>query len=115
METQHWYLTLDWSMIWVCTGGVMALILFMASNPQEKSLSGVGNYFTPTWKNYAYQIVAAFVVLSFIEEVGMPFVESFAGLSVEAENSVAHFLGAISGIGGGFILAKVIRLFQRLK
>ncbi|AGO49249.1 hypothetical protein Phi38:2_gp10 [Cellulophaga phage phi38:2] len=115
-----WYQDLDWSMIWVCLAAVLCLVLFMSMHQNEtvesskSKLNGTGNYFIPSWKNYAFQILSALVVLSFVSEVGFPVVNSFMNLPIEVADSAVHFLAALSGIGGGFMFVKLIRLFQKL-
>ena len=113
MEEIIWYKNIDWSMVWVCFGGISLIILAMLTGIANRSMYGVENYFKGTWKNYAYQIIAGLVVLSFISEVGLPFLEYFIQIPVDLSNPLDHFLAFISGIGGGFIVAKTIKLFQK--
>jgi len=108
---KFWYQTLDWSMIWVCLGAVIALILYMMIH--VPNYDKTKNYMLPTWKNYAYQIVSAFVMLSFVSEVGFKVVNHFLNLDIEVANDVLHFLAALSGLGGGYVFEKIIKLFQK--
>lgn len=116
MENEIWYKQLDWSMIWVCLGAIITLSLFIAMNPNkiDKENKGVSKYFVNTWKNHAYNLFAGFVMLSFVAEVGFPFVNSFLNLESDVVDGALHFLAALSGLGGGYVLAKLIRLFQKL-
>lgn len=125
-----WYLKLDWSMIWACLGAIALVSLAMAmqadrtvSEAKDK-LAGVGNYFVPTWKNYAFQAIAGLVMLSFVAEIGIPVIDFIISklnavlgtdisFTIESSAEVAHTLAVLSGIGGGFILAKLIKLFQK--
>ena len=111
-----WYNQLDWSMIWVCLGAIITLSFFIALNPNKESQThGVGKYFINTWKNHVYNLFAGFVMLSFVGEVGFPILNYFMELPFEIAEGAIHFLSAISGLGGGYIIAKIIRLFQKLK
>lgn len=109
----YWYQNLDWSMIWVCVGAVIALILYMKIH--QPTYRTEKSYLQPTWKNYAYQFVAALVMLSFVSEVGFPLINNFLNLPIDFENNVLHFLAALSGLGGGYVLEKIIKLFQKSK
>ncbi|WP_027064591.1 hypothetical protein [Maribacter sp. Hel_I_7] len=111
---KFWYQELDWSMIWVCTGGILVTIMAIGTGITQKNLYGVDNYFKGTWKNYLYQILSGYLVLSFIVEVGLPFADYFVSIPVDIQTPIDHFLAAISGLGGGFIVAKLIRLLQKL-
>tara|TARA_R110002126_G_scaffold92507_2_gene219525 strand:+ start:2986 stop:3348 length:363 start_codon:yes stop_codon:yes gene_type:complete len=116
MIDKFWYETLDWSMIWVCLAAIITLSLFIALNPKKIDLEkkGVSNYFVNTWKNHAYNLFAGFVMLSFVSEVGFPFVNYFMNLSIDVADGTLHFLAAISGLGGGYVIAKFIRIFQKI-
>jgi hypothetical protein len=106
-----WYSNLDWSMIWVCFGAVIALTLYMMIHVPK--LDQTKSYLKPTWKNYAYQFVSAFVMLSFVSEVGFKAVNYFLNLDIDVANDVLHFLAALSGLGGGYVFEKIIKLFQK--
>ncbi len=110
-----WYQSLDWSMIWVCSLGIATMVVAMAIGVAERNLYGVEDYFRGTWKNYVYQIFAGFLTLTFISEVGMKFVEYWMTVPVEVSSPLNHFLAALSGLGGGFIVAKIIRMFQKIR
>ena len=115
---RFWYETLDWSMIWVCFAAVITLSLFIALNPTKSFAAvkenSVMNYFINTWKNHLYNLFAGFVMLSFVIEVGFPVINSFLNLPFEVASGALHFLAALSGLGGGYVLARIIRLFQKL-
>lgn len=114
MENEIWYLNFDWSMIWVCALGIVTTIVAMMTGVVSKNIYGVENYFKGTWKNYLYQIFAGFLTLSFVSEVGIKFVEYWITIPVDMSSPLNHFLAAISGLGGGFIIAKLIKLLQKL-
>lgn len=111
-----WYQQLDWSMIWVCLAAIITLSLFIATNPKkiEKDNKGVGNYFVNTWKNHTYNLFSGFVMLSFISEVGFPLINSFLNLDFDVADGALHFLAAMSGLGGGYVIAKIIKAFQKI-
>ena len=113
---EFWYQQLDWSMIWVCLAAIITLSLFIAMNPNKinKENKGVENYFVNTWKNHAYNLLAGFVMLSFVAEVGFPLVNSWFDLDFDVADGALHFLAAMSGLGGGYVIAKFIKLFQKL-
>lgn len=116
IEDTYWYQHLDWSMIWVCLASIITLSLFMALNPNkiQSDTKGVSNYFVNTWKNHAYNLFAGFVMLTFVSEVGFPFVNSWLNLEFDVADGALHFLSAMSGLGGGYVIAKIIKLFQKL-
>ena len=111
-----WYKALDWSMIWVCFAAIVTLSLFILNNTKEieTGTKGVSNFFVNTWKNHAYNLFAGFVMLSFVSEVGFPIFNSFIDMPFDVANGTLHFLAALSGLGGGYVIAKIIRLFQKL-
>ena len=131
MENEIWYKNLDWSMIWACLAAIICLSLFIALNPEKDSavaksqLKGVGNYFTNTWKNHLFNLFSGFLVMAMVIELAVPVMDwliqkavLLLGFQTDFEirsiDEVAHFLAGISGLGGGFIVAKIIRKFQKL-
>lgn len=112
---KHWYQTLDWSMIWVCLFSIIALLLYMEVYGQKEVIQGkTGEVLRNNkWVKALYHLVAGFVMLSFVSEIGFDNIKPFLGLSLEAENNVAHLLAFISGISGGYVIAKIIRLAQK--
>ncbi|AXP79191.1 hypothetical protein CJ739_91 [Mariniflexile rhizosphaerae] len=114
--SKFWYQTLDWSMIWVCLGSVVALLLYMGAYGTKEIVQGKsGEIIRNKWVKPFYHLVSAFVVLAMIKEIGFDSIKSFIGLSLDAEGKTIHTLAVISGLGGGYILSKLIRFFQKLK
>ncbi len=112
-----WYMNFDWSMIWVCILGVAAVITLMVldnEKARKKTTGSIDNYFIPTWKNYLFHLLAGLLMLTFISEVGIKFLNYYIELPQDLDGGINHFLAALSGIGGGFVIAKIVRLFQKL-
>lgn len=113
---KYWYQNLDWSMIWVCLFSIVALLLYMEVYGQKEVTKGkTGEMLRNKWVQPMYHLVAGFVMLSFVSEIGFDNIKPFLGLSLEAEDNVAHLLASLSGITGGYVIAKIIRFAQKLK
>lgn len=111
-----WYMNFDWSMIWACLAASLLTILFISIQGKKlDQTKGVNSYLKPTWKNHLYHIGAGLVMLTFISEVGLDFVKKYVvDMDVETSNDISHLLAVFSGLAGGFVLAKIIRLIQKL-
>lgn len=120
-----WYKDLDWSAIWVCFSSYVALMFFLKGklpkDPEEakKYLKGIGNYYILSKWNIGFHFLAAFIVLSFASEVGLPVIlfllGNFVELPPEHISTAKHFLACLSGIGGGYILAMIITRLLKIK
>lgn len=111
-----WYQNFDWSMIWVCIGAVLVLLLYMEVYGQKEVI--IGKYGDAIrkrkWLKRVYHLASGLLMLTFVSEIGYGAIKPFINLSIEAEGNLLHFLAAISGLGGGYIIAKIIRLVQKL-
>lgn len=131
MEEIVWYKNLDWSMIWACLAAIICLSLFIAMNPTKDieaaktQFKGVGNYFVNTWKNHAFNLISGFLVMAMVIEIAVPVMDWLiqkamvvfgfkTEFKIRSIDEVAHFLAGISGLSGGFLIAKLIRRLQKL-
>lgn len=128
---QIWYKHLDWSVIWACFGAVVVLILFLEKNRGKDILKaqeekGVLNYFFPTYLNYIFHFISAFVMLSFVSEIAVPFFDWMiqkatllfgfeTDFKIKSSDDIAHFMAVVSGLSGGYVLAKAIKTIQKIK
>ncbi len=112
--------SVDWAMVIVCLLGVLTVTMYgLANIPKDPDISkllvqGVGNYFMATWPNFFFHATSSLLLLSFVDQVGLEFVGFFIELPIEDSSSVHLVLSAMCGLGGGWIVAKIIRLFQKL-
>lgn len=113
---KYWYQTLDWSMIWVCLASIIALLLYMEVYGQKEVVQGkTGEVLRNKWVKPLYHLVAGFVMLSFVSEIGYASLKQFLNLDLETEGNVLHLLASLSGLSGGYVVAKMIRFAQKLK
>lgn len=115
-----WYQTFDWSMIWACAGGLLCVIVFqiVQSKNIKNSQSAISDYFTLTWPNILFQIIAGYLMLAIVPEIGIPLFRIFtkvigAEIEVDSVENIAHTLAAICGLFGGYFLAKIINKVQK--
>lgn len=98
-----WYEHLDWSAIWVCVIAILVHLVYLKIN-KNKEITKYHCFF------YA---LSGVLVLSFINEMGLPTLKYFIELPIELEGSIVHFLAAISGLGGGYVATRIIKMFQK--
>lgn len=112
-----WYQTFDWSMIWVCTGAVLVLALYLEIYGSKEVISGKSGdkIRNNRWLKYTYHLTSSILMLTFITEIGYNAIKPLLGISIDAEGDLLHFLSALCGLGGGYVVAKLIRLIQKLK
>jgi len=99
-----WYMNLDWSMIWTCILAVVVHILFLEISSKVKSRKFV---------HYAFYALSSLLVLSFISEVAGWVLENYTSFSLDVQSGINHFLAAISGLGGGYIVTFIINRIKK--
>ena len=123
LNNDYWYQNLDYSMIWVCAAFSVIVIIGLSINydksVQQAKTTGVKLYLKPTWKNYLFHFLCGLAMLPVFSELGMTVVlyvvETLSGYSLEVSGQGKHVLAALSGLTGGFLVAKGIKLIQKLK
>lgn len=101
-----WYKNFDWSMIWVCVMAVFVHALYLEVSNNNGSLK-------VTWKHYLFYLLSSLLVLTFISEVGLKFVNYFFTIPVDLIGTVDHLLAALSGLGGSYIVTIIINRFKK--
>lgn len=104
-----WYLTLDWSMIWVCVGAVIVHMLYLElfKNPPVKITMKIGLFY----------LLSSLTVLSFVPEIGTTtltyLIDKFTGLQFEFQGEALHILAFLSGLLGGYLVVLLIKKVNR--
>lgn len=102
------------AMLIVCLLGIGVAIAFgnaMAGqdiNSAKHKLYGVGHYFVPTRNNIIYHVFAGLLTLTFIKEVGFGIIKTWVEIPTEIEAIGDMFFSAMSGLLGGYIIARII-------
>ena len=101
-----WYLNFDWSMIWTCLLGVIVHILYLlrVRRNSEMKMKVI---------DYLFYIFSSFLVLTFVNEVGLPLLKHWVKLPVEIEGNISHFLSALCGLGGAYVATLIIKMFSK--
>lgn len=126
IEETHWYQNFDWSMIWTCVGAVLCLMLFFKAYKGQEVIQGQlaetirGNF----WWKVSYHLVSGLILLAIIGEIGVPLFDfliqkaiTMLGFQtkfrIDSSEEIIHTLAFISGLLGGWIVAKIIRFGQK--
>ena len=96
----------------VCCTFFMAVAINDKANAKQ-AIWGTGDFFLPSLKNVGFHLVSALLTLTFIHEVGYAFVKYFIDIPLQIQEGLDLFFSAISGLGGGFIVAKIILLLKK--
>lgn len=105
----------------ICALGILCTMAFgymNASDKEEESTGKVldlGKYLTFNLDNLFFHILSSFLLLSFAQEVGLSFIDSFINLPIKTEGKMELYLAAVSGLGGGMIIGGFLETLKGIK
>ncbi|MEM8507957.1 MAG: hypothetical protein AAF717_09010 [Bacteroidota bacterium] len=87
---------------------LLAWASFSKKEEIHNAVWGTGRFFVPNLRNILFHVFASLLLLTFIHEMGYAFVKTFIEVPEGVKNGFDFFLAAFSGLGGGFVIAKLV-------